>query len=145
MQSFLSTWYWTVVAALLCIGPAFAVTLKMKSTKEQINSTIRSHEDLMIVKQIINLSMITSVAMVVEIVLCVCFLVYCCLSGRIPLSAVPGHLMVFSLVMFIATPYFKKTEGDFKKIKIESDDPEIAQTFQRWLIQWRQARLKLPD
>ncbi len=145
MKTFLSTWYISVIAAILCLLPGFAAVKKMKSVQEEIQSVIRSWDDLALVKAAINLNMLMGVVFIAEVALCMCLLGYFWISGSVPLGAAAAHSMAFSSVLLISTRYFRKAENDFRRISVESDDPQIASRLDRWLKQWKEPRLRPPD
>jgi hypothetical protein len=118
---------------------------KKRSVKNEIQSTIKSWDDLGLVKAAMNLEMLVSVIAVAELAIFVCLLVYLLIQGVISLRAVASHLMLLAVGCSMSIPYFRKIENDFRNIRVESDDPEIAATFERWLKQWKELRLKLPD
>jgi hypothetical protein len=133
MQTYISTWYISVLAAILFIVQGFVTSLKLKSVSKQIGSTIKSSQDLALIKTAINLNMLMSLIGLIELVLYMGLLGYLVATSVISLSAAAAHSMLFALACFASVPYFKKTENDF------------ASTFETWLKQWKQRRLKLPD
>jgi hypothetical protein len=145
MKTFLFTWYISVVAAILCLLPGFVAVKKMKSVREEIQSVIRSWDDLALVKAAINLNMLMGVVFIAEVALCVCLLGYFRISDSVSLRAAAAHAMTFSSVLLISARYFRKAENDFRRIRVESNDPQIASRLERWLKQWKEPRLRLPD
>jgi O-antigen/teichoic acid export membrane protein len=60
-----------------------------------------------------------------------------------------GHaalsLFIFGIVTLPVGLIGKRYEKRIKTMKVESDDPEIADKFQQYLKQWNEARFQLPE
>ncbi|KPJ71145.1 hypothetical protein AMJ52_09000 [candidate division TA06 bacterium DG_78] len=54
-------------------------------------------------------------------------------------------LFIFGIITLPVGLIGKYFENKIKSMDVRADDPNIAETFQRYLVQWKQARFKLPD
>ncbi|MEO0205925.1 MAG: hypothetical protein ABIL22_04540 [candidate division WOR-3 bacterium] len=132
-----------VVAILLSVGmQAYSVNRIVTFIRNR-RGVIRSRIDLAELKEVINLNMKLAV---VYIVLYVVFFIL------IVLMFVGGWASQAILIMFlfgiITLPVGligKHYENKIKSLRIESDDKEIERIFDTYLVQWKQARWKLPD
>lgn len=111
---------------------------------DRVHGTIRSHQDLGLVREAINLSMQLAIVYIAAFIVFIVVLVGMVLSG--------GSFMNAVLVLFIAGIVTlplgllgKKYEKKIKSLQIETEDTELARTFARYLKQWGEPRFRLPD
>jgi len=111
----------------------------MRRTK----GVIRFRPDLENVKEIINLNMRMAVVYIVLYVIFFIVIALMFFGGKM------GQAVIIMFFFGIITLPFgligKSFEKKVKNLKIESNDPGIAETYQRWLVQWKEARFQLPD
>jgi hypothetical protein len=110
----------------------------------QTRGVIKSRQDLLTVKNAINLSMKLAV---IYILLFVLFILLMGLSvargGSLGQAAL--CLFVFGIVTLPLGLAGKSYEKKIKKLQVETDDPQITEKFQQYLKQWNEARFGLSD
>jgi hypothetical protein len=117
---------------------------RIKEVSGKTKGSIRSRRDLTLVKGAINMSMRLAIVyiglFIVFIVLLAVFV------GRGTSILMAGlSLFVFGIVTLPVGLMGKKFEKRIRSMKVEVDDPTIAETYKRWLVQWDQPRFQLPD
>ncbi len=137
------TLYTMIVAILVAIGMQVYSITKIQSLIRNTKGTIRSRHDLIAVKEVINLNMQMAVIYIILYVIFFIFAAKLFIGGRI-FEAI-AMLFVFGIITLPVGLVGKSYENKVKSMRVESDDKEIAQIFERYLIQWKQARWKLPD
>ncbi len=134
---------------ILTIAVLFSVGMQVYSINKIIaflrnkKGIIRSRIDLAELKEVINLNMKLAVVYII---------IYVVFSMLIVLMLTRGWFSEAILTMFlfgiINLPMGligKHYEGKIKLMKIESDDKDLSSIFEQYMIQWKQARWKLPD
>lgn len=111
---------------------------------DRIHGVIRSRQDLVLLKQAINLNMQLAMLYIGLFIAFIIVLVVMVLSGRSFMTAV---LMLFiaGVVTLPLGLIGKKYENKIKSLKIEGEDPELARIFTAYLKQWNEPRFRLPD
>ncbi len=137
------TLYIMIVAILVAIGMQVYSITKIQSLIRNTKGIIRSRHDLIAVKEVINLNMQMAVIYIILYVIFFIFAAKLFIGGRI-FEAI-AMLFVFGIITLPVGLVGKSYENKVKSMRVESDDKEIAQIFERYLIQWKQARWKLPD
>jgi hypothetical protein len=135
---------------LLVIFIVVALWMQIKSNRKnaavfvKTGGVIRSRQDLLAVKQAINLSMKMAFIYIVMFVLFVILLGLFVARGA-SLGQAALSLFIFGIVTLPAGLIGKNYEKRIKMMRLESDDPEIAGEFQQYLKQWNEARFGLSD
>ncbi|MGB7055476.1 MAG: hypothetical protein WBE28_09175 [bacterium] len=111
---------------------------------DQTRGVIRSQQDLLAVKNAINLSMRLAV---IYILLFVLFILLMGLSvargGSLGQAAL--CLFIFGIVTLPLGLIGKSYEKRIKTLQVEADDPQIKEKFRQYLKQWNEARFGLSD
>ena len=135
---------------VLIIFIAVAVWMQIKSNRknaavyEKTGGVLRSRQDLLAVKQAINLSMKMAVIYIVMFILFVILLgIFVARGASFGQAAL--CLFVFGIVTLPIGLIGRVYEKRIKMMRVESGDPEIAEKFQQYLKQWNEARFGLPD
>ena len=145
MNDFGYVWYVT----WFCVGASYVLLavniVKMNNVSNLLQGELTSHEDLFLLRGAINQSMqlaIVYLGMFVLFVLCLLVLVFV-----LGMDFFQGSmcLFVFGVTTLPVGLYGKHVEKRLKTLYVSSDDPEIQETYQRWLQQWGEPRFKLPD
>ena len=111
----------------------------------QLKGRIRTHGDLLMVKEVINTNMRMAIAYIVFWLLLVAILIWTVVAR---LLLFPQAITVFFLFGVITLPLGLIGKGFEKKIhalQVESSDPALEGTLRSWLVQWKEPRLQLPD
>jgi hypothetical protein len=105
---------------------------------------LRSRQDLLAVKQAVNLSMRMAVIYIVMFILFVLLLgIFVARGASFGQAAL--CLFIFGIVTLPVGLIGRGYEKRIKMMRVESGDPEIAEKFQLYLKQWNEARFRLPD
>lgn len=145
MMSFFETWYLPAVPIVLGVVMNVWDMIRMQRTSTALQGIIRNRQDLQSVRVAINLSMTLAVVDIViyaaMIATVVCFVV----AGWIELLTAAAHLMVVGVATLPVGLYGKHFEKRIKDLRVVAEDPQIAEKYRDFLVQWGQPRLKLPD
>jgi hypothetical protein len=136
--------YATAIFIAIAVGMQVISVRSIQQVSEKTKGLIRSRRDLLLVRSAINMSMRLAVVYIGLFVLFVVLLAVFVGRGT-PIVRAGLSLFVFGIVTLPVGLMGKKFEKRIRSMKVETDDPAIAETFERWLIQWNQARLQLPD
>jgi cyanate permease len=135
---------------VLIIFIAVAVWMQIKSNRkntevyEKTRGVIKSRQDLLAVKDAINLSLKLAVVYIGMFVLFIVLLALFVARGT-SLGHAALSLFIFGIVTLPVGLIGKKYEKRIKTMQVQADDPEIAVKFQQYLKQWNEARFQLPD
>lgn len=133
---------WTVIiiAALM----HFHNANKFRELIKRTGGAIRSNSDLLQVKGAINLSMQLAVFYIALSVVFVGVLAFLVIRGY-PFFSAMGQLFIFGIVTLPMGLAGKHFEDKAKQMDVQSTDPALEETYQRYLVQWKEPRFKLPD
>ena len=111
---------------------------------DRTHGKIRSRQDLVLVRETINLSMQLAMVYIAVFIIFIVVLVVMVVSGGSLMNAV---LMLFSagVVTLPLGLIGKKYENKIKSLKTEGEDPDLARIFTVYLKQWNEPRFRLPD
>lgn len=133
-----------VVFIIIAAGMQVYSNRRNTQVYEQTHGVVRSRQDLVAVRGAINLSMKLAVVYIMLFVLFILLMGLAVMRGG-SLGQAALCLFVFGIVTlpigFIGKTYEKK----IKTMRIEADDPQIAEKFQQYLKQWNEARFGLSD
>jgi hypothetical protein len=132
----------SVLAAVVFHGLS---VYRIESLREKTKGVIRTRQDLQAVKDVISLNMRMAIFYILFWLLLIAVLVGMVVTAMI---AFPQALMVFFLFGVITLPMGligKHFEKKIHSLKVESGDPALSETFQRYLVQWKEPRFSLPD
>jgi len=118
---------------------------RIESLREKTKGVIRTRQDLQAVKDVISLNMRMAIFYILFWLLLIAVLVGMVVTAMI---AFPQALMVFFLFGVITLPMGligKHFEKKIHSLRVESGDPALAETFQHYLVQWKEPRFSLPD
>lgn len=111
---------------------------------EKTRGAIKSRQDLLAVKEAINLSMKLAVVYIGMFVLFIVLLAIFVARGT-PLGHAALSLFVFGIVTLPVGLIGKRYEKRIKTMQVQADDPDITDEFQQYLKQWNEARFQLSD
>lgn len=111
---------------------------------EKTRGVIKSRQDLLAVKEAINLSMKLAVVYIGMFVLFIVLLAIFVARGT-PLGHAALSLFVFGVVTLPVGLVGKRYEKRIKTMQVQADDPDITDEFQQYLKQWNKARFQLSD
>jgi hypothetical protein len=136
-----------VLAASVLVALVFhgLSVYRIESLREKTKGVIRTRQDLQAVKDVISLNMRMAIFYILFWLLLIAVLVGMVVTTMI---AFPQALMVFFLFGVITLPMGligKHFEKKIHSLKVESGDPKLAETFQRYLVQWKEPHFGLPD
>jgi len=116
---------------------------KIKTVMQKTNGTINSLHDLHLVKEAINLSMKLAVYYIIFFILLIIVLAVLVLNRMLGQAAL--ILFLFGIITLIVGLIGRTHENKIRKMEVKSDDPELKETFERYIKQWAEPRLQLPE
>jgi small-conductance mechanosensitive channel len=135
--------------SLVILGSAVVIALffhfyavsKIKTVLRETNGVIISMNDLEVVKEVINLNMKLAVYYIVF------FVVFLIVLGVLALNKLFGEaafvLFFFGVITLIVGLWGKTFENKIRNMEVKTDNPEIKETFERYLKEWGEPRLQL--
>lgn len=136
--------YVVAVFIILAVGMQVFSIRKIEEVYRKTNGVIRTRQDLLAVKEPINLSMKLAILYIGLFILFIIILALSFIHGT-PLSHVALSLFIFGIVTLPIGLIGKQHEKKIKSMQVQSDDPEIAKKFEQYLAQWNEPRFQLPD
>lgn len=133
-------WAIIVIAGLM----HFYNSTQSRELIKRTGGVIRSHSDLLLVKEAINLSMQMAVYYIVLSAVFVAVLGVMVIRGYPFFSAI-GQLFIFGIVTLPMGLIGKHFEDKVRQMEVQSSDPALQETYQKFLVQWKEPRFKLPD
>jgi glucan phosphoethanolaminetransferase (alkaline phosphatase superfamily) len=132
-----------IVSLTAAISMQVYSILKIQEVYRKTKGLIQHHHDLLEIKEVINLDMQLAVLYLVLFGLLIVAVVLHFMQGM----AVQGIaiLFIFGIITLPVGLFGKHFENKIKSMEVKSDDPKITETFQRYLVQWKQARFTLSD
>jgi hypothetical protein len=140
-----STWYLSVVPVALAILISFVANTKLSSTVKALGGKVRTRLDLQPIKEAINLNKLLAWIYIAVWLGQILLVILFAFNGQTTFKGAIGHVFVFGVVTLPFGLWSKSVEKRFKGMVIESNDPLVGQTWQRWLVEWRQASLAVKD
>lgn len=138
-------WYLSAVPLALAVVISAMANLRMGATHKELGGRVRSRQDLQPVREAINLN-----KRLAWVFLAVWFgqigvLAVMVFSGRTTFSGALGHVFVFGVATLPFGLWSNVVEKKFRGMAVESEDPSVGQTWQRWLVEWKQASFSVKE
>ncbi len=117
---------------------------KNKEVFDRIQGAIRSHQDLALIREAIDLNMQLAMVYIALFIIFIAVLVILVLSGGSFMHAV----LVLSAAGIVTLPLGllgKKYENKIKDLRMEGENTELAKMFATYLKQWGEPRFRLSD
>ncbi len=133
-----------VVFIIVAVGMQVYSNRRNVRVYEQLHGVIRSRQDLMAVRDAINLSMKLAVVYIVLFVLFVLLMGLAVMRGG-SLGQAALCLFVFGIVTLPVGLIGKGYERKIKTLRVEAGDAQIMEKFQEYLKQWDEPRYRLSD
>ncbi len=140
-----STWYLSVVPVCLAVLISVAGNAGLKGTMRQLGGRVQTHHDLAEVRRAINGNKRLAWAYMALWLGQVLALVLAVLGGLTPFTGAVGHVFAFGVLTLPAGLWAKAVEGRFKAMAVDPSDASLAQTFQRYLVDWKKPSLSIPE
>lgn len=133
-----------LIFIIIAVGMQVASIRKSDGACKKTDGVIRTRQDLLSVKEAINLNMKLAIFYIAMFVLFIIILVIGYFSGT-PLVQIIISLFSFGVITLIVGLIGKTYEKKIKTMEVQSDDPEIRRKYQQYLVQWKEPRVQLPD
>ncbi len=145
----LDTWFLSIGPAIMIAVMVWLNVRKRHDCLKDMGDTLRTREHLEKLKATINYNMKSAVIFSVLFTVSMAIIVFYSKS-RYPFSPYRGfvmgnHFMLLGIFSLIGSQISRVSEKKLKRLKVDSTDPTIATTYQRWLKEWKGIRLKLSD
>jgi len=144
-MTYAETSYLSVIPIIISIILSLINMSKMSKTSTSLKGTIRYKQDLALVREAINVSMILAIVYLAVFGIMIVMLAYFVVARGMFIITATTHLFIFGIVTLPVALIGKSFEKKIKSLPVETDDPEIADKYQKFLVQWNEPRLKLPD
>jgi len=119
----------------------FYAVSKIKFVLQETKGIIMSINDLEMVKEVINLNMKLAVYYIVFFILLIVILGVLALNKLFKEAAL--ILFLFGVITLTIGLWGKTYENKIRNMEIKTEDPEIEETFKRYLKEWNEPRLQL--
>ncbi len=119
----------------------FYAVLKIKAALKETNGIIMSMNDLETIKKVINLNMKLAVYYIVFFILLIIILGVLALNQLFKEAAL--ILFLFGVITLVVGLWGKIYENKIRNMEVKTDNPEIKETFERYLKEWGEPRLQL--
>lgn len=119
----------------------FYAVSKIKEVLQETNGIIMSMSDLEKVRDVININMKLAVYYIVFVI--ILFIILAFLAFNRFFGQVILILFSFGVITLIVGLWGKIYENKIRNMEVKTDNPEIKETFQRYLKEWNEPRLQL--
>ncbi|MBN2385319.1 hypothetical protein JXQ70_20790 [bacterium] len=119
--------------------------LKIYRTHQQLDGKLLTYSDLDILKETINLNMGMAIVVIALNILMVLLLVYGYFYQGISSNMLILFFIAYSVLTFPLGIIGKKFENLLRTLRVETHDQIIADTYERYLKEWQEARFRLSD
>jgi ABC-type Fe3+ transport system permease subunit len=133
-----------VIFIIVALGMQIYSNRKNALVYSQTRGVIKSRQDLQMVKNAISLSMKLAVIYILLFVLFILLMGLSAARGG-SLGRAALCLFIFGVVTLPIGLIGKSYEKKIKTLRVEGDDPQVAEKFQQYLKQWNEARFGLSD
>jgi hypothetical protein len=138
-------WVILGIAVLVALGFHGLMVRQITSLVERTKGVIRTRQDLQAVKDVISSNMKMAVAYIVFWVLLIAVLVGMVATQRLLFSQALTVFFLFGVITLPIGLIGRHFEKKIRALKVESGDPALDETFQRYLVQWKEPHFGLPD
>ena len=146
MAALFKNWPIFVIPTALYCAVILAGSRKLEKTYRRLGGKITSEEDLAILKRAINLNMMLAIFLMAFAALYFGIMFYLAYIGYItPLTAVLYSPLLGFAGLACTLVYGKKVENRAKNMNVTAENAQIFETYNRWVRQWEEPRLRLPD
>jgi len=119
----------------------FYAISKIKTVLRETNGIIMSMNDLEKVKEVINLNMKLAVYYIVFVILLFIILAFLAFNQLFKQAIL--ILFFFGVITLIVGLWGKTYENKIRNMEVKTDNPEIKETFEKYLKEWNEPRLQL--
>lgn len=145
VMNFIENWFFSVIPIFIAIMMFAFNSSKMAGAYNAVKGVIRTRQDLDIVRDAINVSMILAIIYMAMFAILIIIGLIMIIGKNIHPLVFFAHLFFFGLVALPMGLIGKTFENRIKNLKVESTDPYLKEKFQDYLVQWNQPRLKLAE
>jgi predicted membrane-bound mannosyltransferase len=146
MDDLLRHWPLIIIPAAFYCALIIVGSMKLEGTYKSLKGEIASEEDLAVMKCAINLNMTIAIAIFVFIGLYILVMFYLAFNGYVTLLTTAVYIPLLTTAgMVCSLLYARKIEKRAKNMIVTAENPHIFNTYKRWVKQWDEPRLRLPD
>jgi hypothetical protein len=139
------TWYLSAVPVLVAVILSLAGNKRLNDTYRRLGGVVRTRSQLVVVRGSINQNKALAFAYLGLWILFTAVLAIAVVAGLTVFKGAVGHFLVFGLATLPFGLWSKKVEDRFRAMRVDSDDPSVEGTFARWLVEWKQPRLRVSE
>ena len=121
----------------------FYAVSKIKDALRETGGVIMSMNDLEIIREVINLNMKLAVYYILFFVVLIVILGFLALNKLFKEATL--ILFVFGVITLFVGLWGKTYENKIRNMEIKTDDSEVKETFDRYLCEWAEPRLRLSE
>lgn len=146
MEELIKYWPLVVVPTILYCVLVLLASRKLEATYQRLGGRISSEEDLGVLKKAINHNMTLAIIVIVIVLVYLGAIFYMAYAGYFTFLTAAIYMPILPVAGFLCSLlYTKKIEKRAKNMTVTADDPQILETYRRWVKQWDEPRLRLPD
>lgn len=136
--------YITLIFIIIAVGMQVVSIRKSDGAYKKTSGVIKTSQDLLSVKEAINLNMKLAIFYILMFVLFIIILIIAYFSGT-QLGQIIFSLFTFGVITLAVGLIGKTYEKKIKTMEVQTDDPEITRKYEQYLVQWREPRFQLSD
>ncbi len=140
-----ATWYLSVVPVLVALGISALANTRLGATARELGGAIRSHGDLVPVRQASNYNKRLAWAYIALWLGQLAAVAAAAVTGLTTFPGAVGHVFAFGVLTLPAGLWTKRVEGKFRALAVEGGDPALARTYQRYLADWKKPSFSIPE
>lgn len=139
-------WPLVVVPTVLYCVLILVGSRKLAAAYQSLGGRITSEEDLSVIKKAINQNMMLAIILLVIVLGYIGGMFYLALNGYISFLRAAAYMPILPIAGLICSLlYARKIEKRAKNMTVTAENPQIRETYRRWVKQWNELRLRLPD
>lgn len=140
-----STWYISVGAVAMAVLISTIANAHLLDAMRRVEGKVRWFRDLAPLRDAINFNKRLAWAYISLWLILILVLVLAVTVGLTPFRGAVGHVFAFGVLTLPSSLWTKQVEKKFKGMPVESDDPVVATTFRRYLLDWGKPSLAIPE
>ncbi len=144
-EEIIETWYLSAAPIAIYSIICWVNAAKINRVFQETGRAIRFDRDLQLVREAINFNMMWAVIAGGFYLLYFFAMAYQLATGGLTAYVAGFHFTALALVTYVGGRKSKKLEAELKTMHVASADPGLRFTYDRWIRQWGEARLRLSD
>lgn len=145
----IETWFLSLAPAIMIAVMLWLNVRKRRNCLKDLGNTLRTREHLKSLQETINYNMRSAIIFIILFAVAMVIIIFYN-KHQFPFSPyrafiTGNHFMLLGIFSLIASQFSRISEKKLRNLTVDSTDPLIGDTYQRWLREWKQIRLTLSD